>query len=62
MHILRQMDPDLHREVLRRRAQLWTDLLDMLENAWERAFTGGWSIAPEISAQEILSELAYGRG
>jgi len=62
MHILRHMDPDLHAEVLRRRAQVWTDLLDALENAWKRAFTGGWSIAPEISTEEILSELAYGRG
>ena len=36
MHMLKQMDPDLYLEVLRKQAQVWDDLIAAFEDTWTR--------------------------
>lgn len=61
MHTLNQMDPHLYLEVLRKQAQVWTDLVEVVEGAWRRSFSLGWKVEPSISEDEVFADLAYGR-
>lgn len=61
MHTLNQMDPKLYREVLRRKAQMWDDLIGMLMAPWDRLFRPRWTSENAISAEDILFDLVYGR-
>jgi hypothetical protein len=55
------MDPKLYREVLRRKAQMWDDLIEMLMAPWDGLFRPRWTAVDGISAEEIWFDLAYGR-
>jgi hypothetical protein len=61
MHILNQMDPKLHAEVRRRRAEVGTDLMQALEDAWTFWLARRWKSEASVSVDEILADLAYGR-
>ena len=61
MHTLNQMDPNLYVEVLRRQAQVWTDLRTALEETWNRSFSLRWTVETRISGEEVLADLGYGR-
>ncbi len=61
MHMLRHIDPELHQEVLRRRARVWSDLASWLGGAWQRAWRGRWRVDVPILIDEVLTDLAYGR-
>jgi hypothetical protein len=61
MHTLNQMDPNLYVEVLRRQAQVWTDLRTVFEETWNRAFSLRWTVETRISGEEVLADLAHGR-
>jgi len=47
MHMLKQMDPDLYLEVLRKQAQVWDDLIAAFEDTWTRWAKLPWT--PENS-------------
>jgi hypothetical protein len=55
------MDPNLYMEVLRRQAQVWTDLRTAFEETWNRSFSLRWTVETGISGEEVLADLAYGR-
>ena len=61
MHTLNQMDPNLYLEVLRRQAQVWSDLRTALEETWNRSFSLRWTVETRISGEEVLADLGYGR-
>ena len=61
MHTLNQMDPNLYLEVLRRQAQVWSDLRTALEETWNRSFSLRWTVKTSISSEEVLADLVHGR-
>ena len=61
MHALKQMDPDLYAEALRKQARLSAELIALLERRWETAFGLRWIVKPRISLEEVMEDLAYGR-
>lgn len=61
MHTLNQMDPNLYADVLRKQAQVWTELMDAAEDIWNRSLSLDWVAEPSISEEEVLADLAYGR-
>lgn len=61
MHTVRQMDPNLYLEVLRKREQLWEELFTALEDIWDRWVSRQWVPESVISVEEVLADLAYGR-
>lgn len=61
MHMLRQIDPELHREVLRNRERVWIDLAHWLGDAWTRVRGRPWRVEVPIRVDEVLTDLAYGR-
>jgi len=61
MHTLNQMDPNLYLEVLRKQAQVWTDLMEAVEDMWSWSFSFDWAVEASVSEEEVLGDLAYGR-
>ena len=61
MHMLNQVDPDLYREVLRKQAKVWDDLIAAFSDAWDRLFQPRWTPENRVSIKDILADLAYGR-
>ena len=61
MHTLNQMDPNLYLEVLRRQAQVWSDVRAALEETWNRSFSLRRRVETRISGEEVLADLGYGR-
>jgi hypothetical protein len=55
------MDPNLYLEVLRKQAQVWTDLMEAVEDMWSRSFSFDWVVEARVSEEEVLGDLAYGR-
>jgi hypothetical protein len=55
------MDPNLYLEVLRKQAQVWTDLMEAVEDMWSRSFSFDWAVEARVSEEEVLGDLAYGR-
>jgi len=55
------MDPDLYREVLRKQAEVWDDLIAAFSDAWDRLFQPRWTPENRLSIEDILADLAYGR-
>jgi len=55
------MDPNLYADVLRKQAQVWTELMDAAEDIWNRSLSLDWVAEPSISEEEVLADLAYGR-
>ena len=61
MELLSQIDRNLHLEVGRKQAELWTALFDALTEGWTRSLHRGWRVEPEISFEEVMQDLSYGR-
>jgi len=61
MHMLKQMDPKLYAEVLRKQAQAWDDLIAAFTEPWDRWFRPRWTPESRISLEDVLADLAYGR-
>ncbi|MBW2160707.1 MAG: hypothetical protein JRH14_12240 [Deltaproteobacteria bacterium] len=61
MHMLSQMDPDLYREVLRKQAEVWDDLIAAFAATWDRLFEPRWTPENRVSIEDVLADLAYGR-
>lgn len=61
MHGLNQMDTELYSNVLRKQSEVWTDLATALGDTWRRALSPAWTVEVEISMDEILADLSYGR-
>jgi hypothetical protein len=61
MHTLSQLNPKLHAEVRRRQAEVWTDLMVALEDAWTSWLVRRWRPEASVSVDEILADLAFGR-
>ncbi|MBW2380593.1 MAG: hypothetical protein JRG70_13750 [Deltaproteobacteria bacterium] len=61
MHTLNQMDPKLYREVRRKQAQVWDDLIAAFIDTWDRTFQPLWTTENRISIDDVLADLAYGR-
>jgi hypothetical protein len=61
MHMLNQLDPDLYREVLRKQAEVWDDLIVAFTAAWDRLLEPRWTPGNRVSIEDILADLAYGR-
>lgn len=61
MHGLNQMDTELYSNVLRKQSEVWTDLATALGRTWRRALSPAWTVEVEISMDEILADLSYGR-
>ncbi|MGB8225015.1 MAG: hypothetical protein WCF10_20680 [Polyangiales bacterium] len=61
MDSLYQLDPELRAEVRRRQAEVWTDLMTILKEAWASSRRPRMRWEARISADEILADLAYGR-
>jgi hypothetical protein len=61
MHILKQMDPNLYLEVVRKQAQVWDDLMAAFEDTWTRWAKLPWTLENSISLDDVLADLAYGR-
>ena len=61
MHTLNQMDPNLYLEVLRKQAQVWTDLMEAVEDMLSWSFSFDWAVEASVSEEEVLGDLAYGR-
>jgi hypothetical protein len=61
MHTLNQMDPQLYKEVVRRRAQMWDELITAFMAPWDRLFRPQWMPENRISVEDVLFDLAHGR-
>ena len=59
MHILKQMDPNLYLEVVRKQAQVWDVLMAAFEDTWTRSAKLPWSPENSISLEDVLADLAY---
>jgi hypothetical protein len=55
------MDPKLYREVRRKQAQVWDDLIAAFIDTWDRTFQPLWTTENRISIDDVLADLAYGR-
>jgi hypothetical protein len=55
------MDPDLYREVLRKQAEVWDDLIAAFAATWDRLFEPRWTPENRVSIEDVLADLAYGR-
>jgi hypothetical protein len=61
MHTLYHVDRDIHDHVLRMQPRVWSDLARAIEDAWKFSAGMDWSVKTEISTEEVLADLAYGR-
>lgn len=61
MHTLYHVDRDIHNHVLRMQTRVWSDVVRALEEAWKSSARIDWSVETEISIDELLADLAYGR-
>ncbi|MBW2626473.1 MAG: hypothetical protein JRE45_02535 [Deltaproteobacteria bacterium] len=61
MHTLKQMDPKLYAEVIRKQAQVWDDLIAAFTDTWDRLFQPLWTAENRVSVDDVLADLAYGR-
>jgi hypothetical protein len=55
------MDPKLYREVLRKQAQVWDDLIAAFTDTWDRLFQPLWTTENRVTTDDVLADLAYGR-
>lgn len=55
------IDRSLHLEVGRKQAQLWAALFDALTEGWRGSRRRGWRVEPDISFEEVMQDLSYGR-
>ena len=53
--------PELFQQAFRRQAEVWGELVLALRSEWERAGSNRWAVEPEISEEEVLEDLMYGR-
>jgi hypothetical protein len=61
MHTLYHVDRDIHDRVLRMQTRAWSDVVRALKEAWKSSARIDWSVETEISIDELLADLAYGR-
>ncbi len=61
MHTLSQMDPDLHKEVLRKQTEVWDALIVAFARTWDRLFEPRPAAEHRVSIEDVLADLAYGR-
>ena len=61
MHTLNQMDPRLASQVLRRQAEVWDILISAFTDTWDRMFQPLWTADNQVSTDDVLADLAYGR-
>jgi hypothetical protein len=61
MHTLYHVDRNLDNPVLRMRSRAWSEMARAIEEAWKSSAAMDWSVKTEISIEEILADLAYGR-
>jgi hypothetical protein len=61
MHTVSQMDPHLYARALRKQAELWDRIIDVLGGELERGWSLRWTVNPRISLDEIMEDLEYGR-
>ena len=61
MHTVQQMNPTLHARAMRKQAELWERIFDVLSGDWERGWSRSWRVEPVISLAEVMDDLEYGR-
>ena len=62
MHMLDQTNPTIDSDTLRKQSAVWEELTEVLGTPRTRAFARSWSIQVDISLDEVLEDLNYGRG
>jgi hypothetical protein len=61
MHTVRQMNPELYREVVRRQAEFWDAVVAAFAEALGGVFELRWTLDTRPSIEDVLADLAYGR-
>lgn len=61
MHTVRQMNPELYREVVRRQAEFWDAVVAAFAEALGGVFELRWTLDTRPSIEDVLGDLAYGR-
>ena len=61
LHTVQQMNPSLHARAVAAQAHLWDRIFAALSGEWERGWSPAWHAEPEISLEEVMGDLHYGR-
>ena len=61
MHTISLIDPSLYAKAVQKQNELWDRIIDVLSGEWERGFSRTWSASPDISLEEVMGDLKYGR-
>ncbi len=61
METLNQVERSPYLEALEKQKEVLAELTAAFEAGWKGAVASHWRIDPQICAEEVLADLAYGR-
>ena len=62
MHTVSQIDRTIYIRARQKQAELVDRIIGVLTGEWERGWSRHWRLEPDISPEEVMEDLQFGRG